>query len=70
MSEEIRKRGLRRGLTQVQLNTDVDRDLMEQLTKFAIREGVSKRLAVETAIRRLLVSEAALRAEKKMKGAK
>lgn len=58
----------RRKPSEVQLNVDIDKELAKALDEYAKVQGVSRKLAVGIALRRFLVSERALLADKKMRG--
>lgn len=58
----------RRQQNEVQLNIDVPAELQAAMVEYALRENVTRKLVVETALRRFLISEKALKAEKRMRG--
>lgn len=58
----------KRRASEVQLNVDIEKDLVETLDKYAKEEGVARKVVVGVALRRFFVSERAGRAERRMRG--
>lgn len=61
------KRQKHRQPDEAQLNVDIPQSLLDEVIGYAVREKVTRKLVVETALRRFLVSEKALKAEQRMR---
>ncbi len=61
-------RSSKRPVGEAQLNIDIPQSLLNEVIEYAVVEKVTRKLVVETALRRFLLSEKALKAEQRMRG--